>query len=74
MSLAAVMIMAYMFLVMMLVHMLVLVPVPVRLMPMVMFFTGFAVIRGRAIRFMGMMIVVLRGIMRHPGVNVEFHP
>jgi len=59
---------------MMVMVMLVLVLVLVRLMPMIMFVTGFAVIRGRAIRFMRMMIVVLRGIMRRPGVNVEFHP
>jgi len=70
MSLAAMMITAFMFVVMMVMVMLVLV----RLMPMIMFVTGFAVIRGRAIRFMRMMIVVLRGIMRRPGVNVEFHP
>jgi len=72
MSLAAMMITAFMFVVMMVMVMLVLVLV--RLMPMIMFVTGFAVIRGRAIRFMRMMIVVLRGIMRRPGVNVEFHP
>jgi hypothetical protein len=76
MSLAAMMITAFMFVVMMVMVMLVLVLmlVLVRLMPMIMFVTGFAVIRGRAIRFMRMMIVVLRGIMRRPGVNVEFHP
>ena len=72
MSLAAMMITAFMFVVMMVMVMLVLVLV--RLMPMIMFVTGFAVIRGRAIRLMRMMIVVLRGIMRRPGVNVEFHP
>ena len=56
MSLAAMMITAFMFVVMMVMVMLVLV----RLMPMIMFVTGFAVIRGRAIRFMRMMIVVLQ--------------
>ena len=72
MSLAAMMITAFMFVVMMLMPMVVLMAV--RLMPMIMFVTGFAVIRGRAIRFMKMMIVVVRGIVRRPGVNVEFHP
>ena len=69
MSLATRMITAFMFVVMMLM----LVVVRLMLMLMIMFVTGFAVIRGRAIRFMRMMIVVLRGFMRRPGVNVEFH-
>ena len=70
MSLVAMMIRAFMFVVMMLMLMLMVV----RLMPMIMFVTGFAVIRGRAIRFMRVMTVVLRGIVRCPGVNVEFYP